>query len=88
MAAFKSVGEYKKQENIRKFCLEETNAAKKAAISNPGSSSSSHTPNIPANPKGTKPKQTKLATKQPEAKVETKWSKDRFLKLATQNQRR
>ena len=88
MAAFKSVGEYKKQEKISKFCLEETNAAKKAAISNPGQSLSSHTPRIPATPKETEPKQTKPATKQPKAKVETKWSKGRLVKLATQNQRR
>ena len=88
MAAFKSVGEYKKQEKILKFCLEKTNAAKKAAITNPGQSSSSHTPNIPATPKGTKPKQTKPATKQPKAKVETELSKNRLVKLATQNQRR
>ena len=88
MAAFKSVWEYKKQEKVRKFCLQETNAAKKAAISKPGPSSSSHTPSVPANPKETKPEQTKPATRKAEAKVETKWSKDRLLKLATQNQRR
>ena len=54
----------------------------------PGPSSSKYTRKIQTTPKEYKSKQTKQAYTRPKAKVETKWSKNKLVKLATQNQRR
>ena len=90
MVACKTVGEYKRnQEKIRKFCLEEGKAAKATArTSSLHGSSLSHTQK--QQPTELKPKQvpTKKSTPNRKAKVETKWSKDKLVKLATKNQRR
>ena len=90
MVACKTVGEYKRnQEKTRKFCLEEEKAAKTTArtsfLQGP---SSSHTQQQQS--AELKPKQapTKKTTPNRKAKVETKWSKDKLVKLATKNQRR
>ena len=91
VVACKTVGNYKRnKEKIRKFCLEEHNAAKREATtaSMPGPSSSKCTTTMQTTPNESKPKQKKQASTRPKATVETKWSKDKLVKLATQKQRR
>ena len=83
MVACKTVGEYKRnQEKIRKFCLEEAKAIKKAKPSNQRNSPRKTHPDKPVQqkPQQSQPKQR--------SKTETKWTKDKLVKLATHNQSR
>ena len=90
MVACKTVGEYKRnKEKIRKFCLEEEKAAKLTArTSFPQGPSSSHTQQQQSTELKPKQTPTKKTTLNRKAKVETKWSKEKLVKLATKNQRR
>ena len=83
MVACKTVGEYKcNQEKIRKFCLEEAKAAKKAQSSSQGNSpGKGHSKRI------TQLSQPKQSPAKPKAKIETKW-KEKLVKLTTRNQTR
>ena len=71
MVACKTVGEYKRnQKKIRKFCLEETKAAKKAQPTKQGSS-----PGKDDSKRRTRPSQPKQSTAKPKSKIETKWTR-------------
>ena len=84
MVACKTVGEYKRnQEKIRKFCLEEAKAAKQTQPTKQGSS-----PGKDYSKRRTRPSQPKQSTAKPKTKTETKWTKEKLLKLATRNQTR
>ena len=81
MAACKTVGEYKRnQEKIRKFCLEEAKAIKKAQSSNQG--------NSPRKSHSDKPVQhiPQQSPAKQRSKTETKLTKDKLVNLATRNQ--
>ena len=80
MVACKTVGEYRRnQEKIRKFCLEEAKAIKKAKSSNQRNSPGKTHPDKPVQqiPQQSQPKLR--------SKTETKWTKDKLVKLATHN---
>ena len=90
MVACKTVGEYKRnQEKIRKFYLEEEKTAKAttrtSSLQGPSSSNTQIQQSAELKQKQTP---TKKSTYNRKPKVETKWSKDKLVKLATKNQRR
>ena len=88
--ACKTVGEYKRnQEKIRKFYLEEEKAAKATTRTSSLQGPSSSNTQIQQSAE-LKPKQapTKKSTPNRKPKVETNWSIDKLVKLATKNQRR
>ena len=83
MVACKTIGDYKRnQEKIRKFCLEEAKAIEKAKPSNQRNSPRKTHPDkqVQQIPQQCQPKQ--------HPKTETKWTKDKLVKLATHNQSR
>ena len=84
MVECKTVREHKRnQEKIRKFCLEEAKAVKKAETSSQGQSYYNGT----LKNQSSKIK-SKQSTEKPKPKLDTKWSNDRLVKLVTQNQQR
>ena len=84
IVACTTVGEdTRNQVKIRKFCLEESKAAKKAQSTSQGSSSGKE------HSKGTiHHSQPKQSPAKPKMKIETKWTKEKMVKLATRNQTR
>ena len=84
MVACKTVGDCKRnQEKFRIFCLEEAKAVKKAQSSSQGNSpGKGHSKRIKQS------SQPKKSAAKPKAKIETEWTKEKLVKLATRNQTR